>query len=489
IDIAGSGFTPATLGDSDSLKLGDELLALGYPLAADLGTDLTVTRGIVSKLHAQLDQLEDLIQTDASINPGNSGGPLVNMKGEVVGINTVKVEYTDSGRPVQGLNFAIGASFGRPLVDELAQGENVHWIGINAIPNTAEIADYFGLPTSDGLLVYASASGSPADKTGFEPGDVLVEVEGVTVNSQAALCDILKSHHPDDVLAVAVVRGDTLLTGQIRGTPFKPTKVSSPATEGAIIGTITFAEDVTDNDTPIKPGAFFDYGITAVYGIFQYSGIPRGAEFEYVWLRDGETDVTDGEAWDSEPAGSFWVSIYNDEGLTPGKYELLLHVEGELLQSGGFVVGDESRAGAFGRYANSRLGFSLQYPVDWEVVDDGDVIYFSDPDTSLLAFVGVIELDGPLTPAAMAEQFMEGVGEETPGLEIEDGGEGTIAGVPAAWSTATFEDEGKEMSILVISAVRDDLGYNLGVIAATDDLDESGDAFTDVILESFRFLE
>ena len=122
IDISGEGYVAATLGDSDELTLGEDVIALGYPLASALGADLTINRGVVSKLHVELDEFQDLIQTDTDINPGNSGGPLVNMRGEVIGINTTKIEYTPTGRPVSGINFAIPSSYARPIIERLAWG-------------------------------------------------------------------------------------------------------------------------------------------------------------------------------------------------------------------------------------------------------------------------------------------------------------------------------------------------------------------------------
>lgn len=176
IDISGEGYVPATLGESDEMTLGEDVIALGYPLASTLGADLTVNRGVVSKLHAQLSEfgeLEDLIQTDTDINPGNSGGPLVNMRGEVIGINTLKMDYTRTGRPVSGINFAIASSHAKPIIERLAAGENPHWIGANVFTNDPDVASYFGLAVEEGLYVYAVSDGSPAAETGLETGDVV----------------------------------------------------------------------------------------------------------------------------------------------------------------------------------------------------------------------------------------------------------------------------------------------------------------------------
>ncbi len=600
IDIAGSGFTPAVLGESDDLRLGEELIALGYPLAADLGTDLTVTRGIVSKLHAQLDQLEDLIQTDASINPGNSGGPLVNMRGEVVGINTVKVEYSASGRPIQGLNFAIGTSFAKEIVAQLQWGENLHWVGLNTIPNSAEIADHFGLTTSDGLLVYAAATGSPADRGDLQPGDVLISMEGVAVNSKADLCSVLKSHHPDDVLKVEILRGDSMLARHIGGPPPatpEPVSARGPrmgsitfatgvtdddepigpgtsfpdgtsrvygifdyedilpgmtfefvwyldgeedvadsetwesAKDGtywvyiynddgliagdydlylyvdgellqtgslvvgalraeAVIGSITFASQLTDDDEPIDPAYFFPAGTTHVYGVFEYSGILASAEFEYTYYHDGEEDVGNTFTWKRDSTGTYYVYLYNDDGIVPGAYDLYLYVDGELLQTGSFVVQGAAQSSSFQRYSSKALGFSLQYPAVWELDDsDDDSVFFSDPDSSVMVFVVVSVEERGTTPEDLAVAFLEGLEDDYPDLEVVGIDEGDFSGSPALMTVAGFTWDGDDMRLVLYSVVRDGTGYSMGQVGEEGDLHMITDDFIEPMWQSFYFLD
>ena len=240
IDLEGSGFTRATLGESDTLKVGQEVVAIGYPLAGDLDTQLTVNRGIVSKMHTPLDQLTDLIQTDTPINPGNSGGPLVNRRGEVVGINTIKVEYTSDGRPVQGINFAIGISLAKEVIAELERGENRHWLGLNMITNDWEVADYFDLPTAEGMLVYAVADGSPAAEARLEVGDILLQLKGIAVQSEEDVCNVLRSHHAGDPLPVEVVRGGQTLRGAIGGAPLVAPALPPTPPPGEEIPSLTY---------------------------------------------------------------------------------------------------------------------------------------------------------------------------------------------------------------------------------------------------------
>ncbi|MGB5934158.1 MAG: trypsin-like peptidase domain-containing protein, partial [Anaerolineae bacterium] len=222
IDVSGEEYVPATLGESDEMTLGEDVMALGYPLASELGADLTINRGVVSKLHAQWDEfaeLQDLIQTDTAINPGNSGGPLVNMRGEVIGINTLAMDYTRTGRPVRGLNFAIASSYARPIIERLASGENLYWIGANAFTNDPEAADYFDLAVEAGLFVYAVSDGSPAAEVGMETGDVLVTMKGINVYTMADVCDVLRSNPEGQAIPVQVIRGTAALEGEIWGEP------------------------------------------------------------------------------------------------------------------------------------------------------------------------------------------------------------------------------------------------------------------------------
>lgn len=333
IDISGEGYIPATLGESAELTLGEDVIAIGYPLASTLGDDLTINRGVVSKLHAQLDELQDLIQTDTDINPGNSGGPLVNMRGEVIGINTIKIEYTATGRPVSGLNFAIASSYARPIIERLASGENLYWIGANAFTNDPEVADYFDLAVEEGLFVYAVSDGSPAAEVGMETGDVLITMKGINIYTMADVCDVLRSNPEGQAIAVQVMRGTKVLEGEIWGE-----KLSVTSQAGPTIGPFTFAEAVDENGSCINPATSFPSGTLRVYTCFNYTGMQDGMAGRMVWLRDGQIYEEGSETWESGEEGDFWWWVGDEEGLDPGSYEVQLYVEGQLLQSGTFVI-------------------------------------------------------------------------------------------------------------------------------------------------------
>jgi serine protease Do len=160
------------LGDSDKLQVGDWVLAMGNPF----GLENTVTAGIVSAKGRVIGAgpYDDFIQTDASINPGNSGGPLINLKGEVVGINTAIVAQG------QGIGFAIPVNMARKVMEQLrAKGRVVRgWLGVMIQPITPELAKKFDLKDTQGALVADVVKSGPADKAGVKRGDVIVEFNG-----------------------------------------------------------------------------------------------------------------------------------------------------------------------------------------------------------------------------------------------------------------------------------------------------------------------
>jgi S1-C subfamily serine protease len=202
-----AGLQAARLGESSAMKAGADVVALGYPLSFDLGTDLSVNAGNISQVNAQLSKFESLIKIDAAINPGNSGGPLVNRFGEVIGINSIGIAGA------QNQNYAIAISRAKPIIHQLEEGQDRHYIGLNLAPN--EYAEYFG--TSDGMAIIAVASGSPAALRGVQPADLLLKLEGKAIDDEETVCDILRSHAPGDRLRLTVFRADTgeLLEGEV----------------------------------------------------------------------------------------------------------------------------------------------------------------------------------------------------------------------------------------------------------------------------------
>jgi serine protease Do len=176
----------ATLGDSEALRVGEWVLAIGNPF----GYGHTVTAGIVSALGRIIGAgpYDDFIQTDASINPGNSGGPLFNVRGEVVGINTAIVA---SG---QGIGFATPINKAKELLPQLKKGEVTRgWLGVGIQEVSNDLAQKFGLREKRGALVSDVFSGEPADKAGIKRGDIILEVGGKPIKNVKELLNIAAS--------------------------------------------------------------------------------------------------------------------------------------------------------------------------------------------------------------------------------------------------------------------------------------------------------
>ena len=222
---AGETLPVATLGDSDALAVGDWVVAIGNALGLPGGP--TVTAGVASALGRAVQEpsdtpgepgpyLYDLVQTDASINPGNSGGPLLNMAGEVVGINTL-VAGGDGNIAAQGIGFSIAINVAKPVADQLAsQGRVAHpFLGISYGQLTSAVAKQLGLPVNQGVVVGQVVSGSPSEKGGIRPGDVITMVDGQQIVDETTLGRALNRHKPGERAQLSVVRGDQRLTLEV----------------------------------------------------------------------------------------------------------------------------------------------------------------------------------------------------------------------------------------------------------------------------------
>jgi serine protease Do len=189
----------AKLGDSDKLKVGQLVIAIGNPY----GLERTVTFGVISALRRSIGitQYESFIQTDAPINPGNSGGPLINIKGEVIGINTAIVAEG------QGLGFAIPINLAKWVADQLmAKGRVVRgWLGVVIQEITPEIAETIGV--KEGILVSQIAPGSPAEKAGLKVGDIIVAVDGEKVREVRDLQFRIMKTPPGTEVTLTIIRG------------------------------------------------------------------------------------------------------------------------------------------------------------------------------------------------------------------------------------------------------------------------------------------
>jgi len=204
------GFKHVRLGDSDSVQVGDWVIAVGSPF----GLQATVTAGIVSAKARQLGQgpFDDFLQTDAAINPGNSGGPLVNMQGEVVGINTAIVAGGS------GIGFAIPSNMAQRIYTELvAKGRVTRgWLGVSIQPLTPELAKSFGAKDTKGILVSDVLTDSPAAKAGLRAGDILLEFEGKAMEGPGDLQRAVGLTAPGQVAKLKVWREQAERTVEVK---------------------------------------------------------------------------------------------------------------------------------------------------------------------------------------------------------------------------------------------------------------------------------
>jgi serine protease Do len=203
-------FPYARLGDSDKMQVGDWVIAIGSPF----GLQATVTAGIISAKARQLGQgpFDDFLQTDAAINPGNSGGPLVNMQGEVIGINTAIIAGGS------GIGFAIPSNLARKIYTELvAKGKVTRgWLGVSIQPLTPELAKSFGAKEPRGVLISDVVPDSPAAKAGLQPGDILLEFDGKKMEGPGDLQRAVGLTEPGKTARIKLWRDQAEKTVEVR---------------------------------------------------------------------------------------------------------------------------------------------------------------------------------------------------------------------------------------------------------------------------------
>jgi S1-C subfamily serine protease len=232
VDASSRALTPLPLGDSDQVEVGDQVVAIGNPF----GLERTVTSGIVSALQRAVTApngytIDHVIQTDAPINKGNSGGPLLNARGEVIGVNSQIESEAPAGNV--GIGFAVPSNTVKPVVAQILQSGKVEraYIGVSLTAVTPELARLFRLPTDTGLLVEGVAPKSPGARAGLKGGsteavvagegyrlggDVIVAADGERVTSIGDLRDVLAVHKPGDTISLEVYRGENKRTIRVK---------------------------------------------------------------------------------------------------------------------------------------------------------------------------------------------------------------------------------------------------------------------------------
>ena len=231
--LKATGQMPAviTLGDSDKLLPGETVVAIGSALGEFVNS---VTVGVVSGLHRQLDEgngvtISDLIQTDAAINHGNSGGPLLNLDGELIGINTLGVTSAGQGDVAQGLGFAIPSNTVKNVSQRIIKGggsggqqaSNRPYLGVRVQLVNPRLASYYNLVDPNGQLLNTGElvtevlQGTPAEKAGLQAGDVIIGVDNQQINSQTTLGDVLTNHNAGDKVTMTIIRAGKQGTVQV----------------------------------------------------------------------------------------------------------------------------------------------------------------------------------------------------------------------------------------------------------------------------------
>lgn len=208
LKIEAPDLVPARFGKPGELQVGQDVVAIGF--AFDLQGAPTVTRGVISAVHRAIDSgpftIPDAIQTDAAINLGNSGGPLVNARGEVIGINNAVV------RDARQMGFAISVAIVRPVVEAIIRHGQVKraYLGVSAREVEVTLARRFKLPIARGIAVTLVAEGSPAHRAGLQADDVILKIAGEPVSNYGELLAILARHKPGDRVKVDFYRGSRL---------------------------------------------------------------------------------------------------------------------------------------------------------------------------------------------------------------------------------------------------------------------------------------
>jgi serine protease Do len=304
VRIGASGLDAVAFGESDGLEVGEWVIAVGSPF----GLEQTVTAGIVSatsRTGMGLATFEHFIQTDAAINPGNSGGPLVNLRGEVIGVNTA---ITTRSGGYQGIGFAIPSSMVRDVMDEIIEDGRVSrgWLGVNIQPLTDDLAGSFGLDDTKGVLIADVLADGPSAEAGLEPGDVVTHIGGQPVTGTSELMNAVASADPGEVLEIELIRNGEPRTVRVTlGERPAPQQLASGATGPDLSGELGLAIQ------PLTPEAAERFGLSADRGVLVANVMPGSAAAE-AGLRPGDVILKVGTRSVNTPR-DFWSALSGEK--------------------------------------------------------------------------------------------------------------------------------------------------------------------------------
>lgn len=281
IKIKAKNLPAATLGDSDEVKVGEWVLAIGNPF----GLQHTVTAGIVSatgRANIGIAQYEDFIQTDAAINPGNSGGPLVNLDGEVIGINTAI--FSQSGG-YMGVGFAIPVNMARQVMDQLIEYGKVTrgWLGVTIQNLDKDMAASFGLKEEKGILVGDVIKRSPAEKAGIKRGDIILQFNNKEVESVTELQQMVAGTKVGSKVPVKIYRENKEMTLKVKIGEMPEDIASLPTTDAEK----EFEEKLGIEVRELTPEIAKKYGYEEDKGVLIVKVIP-GSPAEWAGLQRGD---------------------------------------------------------------------------------------------------------------------------------------------------------------------------------------------------------
>ena len=291
--LEGQGDLPfVPIGDSDAVEVGDWVLAFGNPF--NIGT--TVTQGIVSARHrsARLNEREDYLQTDAAINPGNSGGPLVNLRGEIVGVNTA-ISSRSGG--YDGVGFAIPSNMVKWVSDQLRADGKVtrSYLGVEMRDLDAPMQRYYGLGAREGVLVNDVRPGTPAEKAGLQAGDVILSLAGTDIGGGMQMAGVVERLTPGETYPMTVLRdGDRTrldVTFEAMSEGFYAQLASAGGDDGP--GAEARGESVDRLGLEVRAlteEAAKEYGVDEPAGVL-VTGVERGTPASRAGLQTGDVIV------------------------------------------------------------------------------------------------------------------------------------------------------------------------------------------------------